>query len=184
MFRRTGRVVCGLLVLGSMAVLVPTASAGTINIPVDTDCSYDSKTDDTDCLSDTLVAGLRGTDAVWVLSTSLTFDVDGSLPSGAEVSSATLHLYGSLDTGGSVETADLVVGDRNYPDASFEFEDGAAADWASWDVTGLVDEASDLDVTLSPAGDTPLIPMLFELASSESASSGLRPYLEVEYSTR
>src|SRR5262245_52693980 len=98
MFDRFGRACwCLLGVLGVMALLAPGARAGTVNIPADPDCYYDERHDDTECGEDLLV-GLQGHENIWRWTSTLVFDVAGSLPNGAEIVSATLYAYASYAT--------------------------------------------------------------------------------------
>ncbi|MBE2318006.1 vanadium-dependent haloperoxidase [Solirubrobacter sp. CPCC 204708] len=170
----------GLLV---MLVLAHPARADVVNIAPAADCFYSEKQDATDCTGDTLTVGVQGTDAVWNWNAWLQFDVDASLPSGAQIASATLHLHGKSTS--DANGVPLAVGPEiGAVQDTVTFADGDAPPaWHRWDVTGAARAATtgNLYLELFPEGGFTLATMRWDFASADVSVPALRPYLEVEY---
>lgn len=91
MFGLTRRAVCCLLGLAAgLGAVAPSARADTVNIAPDLECGIQSRFPEQGC--DYLRAGVWSTEDTHRYNTLLHFDVAGSVPSGAEVVSAKLHL--------------------------------------------------------------------------------------------
>jgi hypothetical protein len=168
--------------LGVLAFAHP-AQADVVSIAPDFDCSYNDRTEATDC-SGSLEAGYSGTDAVWREHFWLQFDLAEHVPNGAEIVSAKLRLTGTYSTS-TPDPAFLgaSAGDPEATEAKVRSSLAQPSGPFVWDLTARARNsvASDLYVELAPVPPTSLVPANWSFASSEALDASTRPVLEVEY---
>lgn len=165
MFGFTRRTVCWALgCTAVMAAFAQPARATTVLVPSDLECGVESYYSENTC--GTLEAGIWASESVRRFATLLHFELDGYLPSGAEVTSATLHMNRIEDVRSDYDPDDeLSVYAMVTPFTSSD-------SWSSlgggeWDNPGMADTPED---TIDPA-DGPLEWDVTALVSAWATSS-------------
>lgn len=196
---------CLLGLSATMAVLAAPARADSVDIAPDLECGVESYYDTATCGA--LQAGIWGSESIRRFATLLHFELDGEVPSGAEITSATLHLYRDTDLrpGDDLDdrlsayelTTPFTVFDSWYSLGGGDWDNPGMADTPEdtivpadgpleWDVTGLVTGwwtslIPNYGVGVADDESKSTGEQRSQFYDSSAESAALRPYLEVEY---